>query len=88
VAIALLAAAATGFSAVACALVAITALARWAMATAVARTLGLPCRALWLLPLRDCLSFAVFVASFLGRRVRWRDQNLYVEPTGRMTVAD
>jgi ceramide glucosyltransferase len=88
VAIALLAAAGTGFGALACVLAGITVLARWAMATATARMLGLPLRALWLLPLRDCLSFAVFVASFFGRRVRWRDQNLYVEPSGRMTVAD
>jgi ceramide glucosyltransferase len=88
VAIALLAAACTGFGALVCVLVAITALARWAMATAIARRLDLSLRALWLLPLRDCLSFAIFVASFLGRRVRWRDQNLYVEPSGRMTVAD
>jgi hypothetical protein len=38
--------------------------------------------------LRDVLSFAVFVASFFGRRVSWRDQNLHVEPNGRMTVVD
>jgi ceramide glucosyltransferase len=88
VALAALAAVGTGFGAVTCVLAGITVLARWAMATATARLLGLPLRALWLLPLRDCLSFTVFIASFFGRRVRWRDQNLYVEPSGRMTVAD
>ncbi|MBV8120826.1 MAG: bacteriohopanetetrol glucosamine biosynthesis glycosyltransferase HpnI [Alphaproteobacteria bacterium] len=88
VALAILAAAGTGFSSVGCTLLTITVLARWAMTAAISRLLGLSVRALWLLPLRDCLSFAVFVASFLGRRVRWRDQNLYVEPSGRMTVAD
>jgi ceramide glucosyltransferase len=43
---------------------------------------------LWLLPLRDGLSFSVFVASFFVRRVRWRDLSLDVAPDGRMTVAD
>ena len=40
----------------------------------------------WLLPVRDALSFAVFVASFFGRTVFWRDQVFRVEPSGRMTV--
>jgi hypothetical protein len=38
------------------------------------------------LPVRDALSFAVFVASFCGRKVFWRGQNFYVEPSGRMIV--
>ena len=33
---------------------------------------------LWLLPLRDALSFAVFLGSFCGRNVSWRDQRLRV----------
>jgi ceramide glucosyltransferase len=87
-AIALVAAAATGFAPLACVLLALTCLLRWAAAAAFARVLGLPARKLWLLPVRDGLSFAVFVASFFGRRVFWRDQSLHVEPSGRMTVAD
>ncbi len=51
-----------------------------------AGALGLPAPRPWLLPVRDALSFAVFVASFFGRRVFWRDQNFRVEPSGRMTV--
>jgi hypothetical protein len=39
-----------------------------------------------LLPLRDALSFAVFVASFFGRTVFWRDQVFHVEASGRMTA--
>ena len=31
-------------------------------------------------------SFGVLVASFLGRKVFWRDQHFRVEPSGRMTV--
>jgi ceramide glucosyltransferase len=30
---------------------------------------------LWLVPLRDFMSLAVWAASFFGRRVRWRTQN-------------
>ena len=33
---------------------------------------GLKRQPLWLLPLRDCLSFAVFVTSFFGAAVSWR----------------
>jgi hypothetical protein len=35
---------------------------------------------------RDALSFAVFVASFFGRTVSWRDQLFHVDANGRMTV--
>jgi ceramide glucosyltransferase len=87
-AIAFLAAAASGFAAGPCMLFAITLLLRWAAAGAVARVLGLPTTRLWLLPLRDGLSFSVFVASFFVRRVRWRGLSLDVAPHGRMTVAD
>src|SRR5438046_1563201 len=61
-------------------------LLRWASAGLVARWLDLPRRDLWLLPLRDALSFAVFVGSFCGRSVLWRDQLLRVEPGGRMRL--
>ena len=87
-AIALLAAGIAGFGSTAGVLLAATCSLRWAAATVMARAVGLPMRRLWLLPLRDPLSFAVFVASFFGRRVSWRDQNLHVEPNGRMTVVD
>jgi ceramide glucosyltransferase len=87
-AIALLAALASRFGLTASILLGITCLLRWAAAAAIARVLGLPTERLWLLPLRDALSFAVFVASFFGRRVFWRDQNFHVEPSGRMTFVD
>ena len=50
----------------------------------IAGALGFDADRLWLLPLRDALSFAVFVASFFGRTVFWRDQLFRVEPSGRM----
>lgn len=84
--VAALAAVVTGFGLTSCIFLAITALLRWGGARATAAALGLPPPRAWLLPARDALSFAVFVASFFGRRVFWRDQNFHVEPSGRMTV--
>lgn len=59
---------------------------RWISAAAMARWLGLPTKGLWLLPLRDLLSFAVFVASFCGRSVLWRDQQFRVGRRGHISV--
>jgi ceramide glucosyltransferase len=39
----------------------------------------------WLLPLRDLLSFAVFVASLSGESVHWRGSHFAVEPSGAMS---
>src|SRR3954469_23624209 len=39
----------------------------------------------WLMPLRDRLSFAVFVTSLFGDRVHWREGRFAVEPSGVMT---
>jgi ceramide glucosyltransferase len=86
VAIAALGAAATGFGLTSCTFLAISWLLRWGSARTIAAALGLPAGWLWLLPARDALSFAVFVASFFGRRVIWRDQHFRVAPSGRMTV--
>jgi ceramide glucosyltransferase len=86
--LAVLAAGGADFSSASSVLLAITCLARWVAAGTIARALGLPISNLWLLPLRDVLSFAVFVASFFGRRVFWRDQNFHVESSGRMTFVD
>ena len=81
-----LAAAASGFSAAGCWLVLASCLMRWISAGIIARSLALPIGGFWLLPLRDILSFAVFLGSFCGRSVLWRDQLFRVEPGGRMTV--
>lgn len=87
-AIASIAAALGGFGLTASLLLGITCLLRFGSAAAVARLTGLPVRKLWMLPLRDALSFAVFVASWFGRRVVWREERLAVAPSGRMTVVD
>lgn len=70
----------------ACALFLATLALRWGAAAALARILDLPTRRLWALPLRDALSFAVFVGSFCGRSVSWRDQIFQVDATGRMSA--
>jgi ceramide glucosyltransferase len=87
-AIAFLAAAGSGLRASACVLFGVTLVIRAANAGLLIRTLRLPHGRLWLLPLRDLLSFAVFVASFFGCRVLWRDQNFDVAADGHMTFVD
>jgi ceramide glucosyltransferase len=47
-------------------------LCRVVLLSGVARGFGLPPQPYWLVPLRDLLAFAVFVASFLGRSVSWK----------------
>jgi ceramide glucosyltransferase len=44
--------------------------------------------ALWLVPIRDFLSFAVWAASFASRRVTWRSQALRVHSDGVLSGAD
>jgi ceramide glucosyltransferase len=61
-------------------------LCRVAAVRAIDRLLRLPPSPVHLLPLRDVLSFAVFVASFFARRVAWRDRTFRVGPSGRITL--
>jgi ceramide glucosyltransferase len=84
--IALLAAFAAGMGPTASAFLAISCLLRWGSAIAIARWLRLSLRRFWLLPLRDLLSFAVFVASFCGRSVSWCGQLFRVDEAGRITA--
>ena len=85
-AIALLVAVFSGMGPLACGFFVLACGVRWASAGALARILGLPMARLWLLPLRDVLSFAVFVGSFCGRSVTWRDQLFRVDAAGRMSA--
>jgi ceramide glucosyltransferase len=86
VAIALFAAAAARFGLTASLFLAITLVVRSAAAAAIAGALGLGRQRLWLLPARDALSFAVFVASWFGRRVTWRGARYRVAAGGEMTA--
>jgi ceramide glucosyltransferase len=60
-------------------------LCRVAAVREVDRSLGLPPSPLHLLPLRDLLSFGVFVASFFARRVAWRDSTFRVGRKGQLS---
>lgn len=65
--------------------VAFTAIAaRVALCLAVERAFGLNPHRYWLIPARDLLSFAVFVASFLGRGVAWRGHRYDVARSGAL----
>ena len=86
VAIAAIAATATGFGLTPTIFLVISCVLRWATARVIADALEVLPLKPWLLPVRDALSFAVFVASFFGRTVFWRDQVFHVEASGRMTA--
>ncbi len=61
--------------------------ARLALARAMARLAdGSPAPLAWL-PARDLLSFAVYVTSFIVRRVDWRGASLRMVSNGRITAA-
>jgi ceramide glucosyltransferase len=86
VAISAIGAAATGFDLTACMFLVTSLVLRWASARVIAGALGIGTAKLWLLPIRDTLSFTVFFASFFGRKVFWRDQHFQVAPSGRISV--
>jgi ceramide glucosyltransferase len=50
------------------------------------RRTGLRPAPLWLLPVRDCLTFAIFVASFFTASVDWRGQRLKMGDDGRVSA--
>jgi ceramide glucosyltransferase len=51
---------------------------------AIERGYGLPSHPYWLIPGRDLLSFAVFIAGFISRDVSWRGQRLRLLDKGRL----
>jgi ceramide glucosyltransferase len=59
---------------------------RGVMVRMVDRALALPPTPLWLLPGRDLLSFAVFIASFFTRTVAWRDRTFRIGRNGRLIL--
>jgi ceramide glucosyltransferase len=76
-----------GWSDSALAVLAFVALCRAATARAIDAALRLPSAAPWLLPARDLLSFAVFLASFFTRTVAWRGQRLRIGRRGQLIEA-
>ncbi|HWG78158.1 MAG TPA: bacteriohopanetetrol glucosamine biosynthesis glycosyltransferase HpnI [Stellaceae bacterium] len=66
------------------AVLALALVCRSAMVRMVDGALRLPATPLWLVPLRDLLSFAVFIASFLSRTVAWRDRTFRIGRDGQL----
>ena len=58
---------------------------RWWTGRRIDRALGLEPAPAWQLPVRDVLSFAVFIASFCGRSVAWRDRTFRIGRHGQLT---
>jgi len=54
----------------------------WKLSDAATQGLAFPCP-VWLLPLRDLMSVGVMVASFAGRRVEWRGEQLVADTPER-----
>jgi ceramide glucosyltransferase len=84
---ALLALACSGGAPWAWLLVAVTVVARLALKWRADRALRQRCRDLWLLPLWDIVSFAIFVASFRSSRVIWRGFSFKVDGDGLLSAA-
>ncbi len=60
--------------------------ARMVLLRAVRRNFGLSAPPYWLLPIRDLLSFAVFVWSFRGRDLTWRGRSYHMRADGRLSA--
>jgi ceramide glucosyltransferase len=78
---------ASGLAAAALGLVAATLALRLALASFAQQRLGggnLPLTAWGLVPLKDCLAFGLWLASFLGRGVTWKDRRFRLTPAGRL----
>jgi len=58
--------------------------ARGLLKRQVDRVTGERCRGLWVLPISDIVSFAIFVASFLSGRVVWRGVDFGVDGKGQL----
>lgn len=86
-AFALLAVAFSGGAWWACSLALAAMCARLALKLLSDRALRQRCRDLWLLPLWDLVSFAIFVASFRSSRVIWRGFSFKVDGDGLLSAA-
>jgi ceramide glucosyltransferase len=61
---------------------------RLALLRQVERAFSLPPQSCWLLPLRDLLSFAVFLASAAGRKVKWKGRGYRFRSRGYVDVTE
>ncbi|SEC06577.1 ceramide glucosyltransferase [Rhizobiales bacterium GAS191] len=77
---------ASGASAAGPALAILAILGRIVLLQVTARSHGLAPAPYWLVPIRDLLSFAIFVWSFCGRDLTWRGRNYHVRANGTLTA--
>jgi ceramide glucosyltransferase len=84
-ALALLGAALLGFSQLACAMVLGVLAIRSFLKLQIDSLVGTRTGSLFWLPLRDLLSFAIFLGSMVGNAVEWRGERLRVEKSGLMS---
>ncbi len=78
----------TGFRFYGLAVVAVAVSARWMLAHEVDGATGRPAGSGLLLPLRDLLSFGVFVAAFFANSVRWSGRRFTVAADGALTSTE
>jgi ceramide glucosyltransferase len=83
--LALIGATLLGFSAFSCWSLVLVAAARFSLKLRLDQAMNASAGPLWLLPVRDALSFAVFIASLFGNEVQWRDRRLRVAKNGAMS---
>jgi ceramide glucosyltransferase len=84
-AFALMAAALLDFNAVSIGVLGFTLFARLLLKYRIDGLFGTYAGPYWLMPLRDLLSFVVFVTSLFGETVHWRGSHFAVEPSGAMS---
>jgi ceramide glucosyltransferase len=83
--LALISAALLGFTQPALAMLGLALAARLFLKFRIDNIFGAYSGPVWLLPVRDVLSFAVFVTSLFGETVHWRGSRFSIEATGAMS---
>ncbi|MBN9593457.1 MAG: hypothetical protein J0I02_14620, partial [Alphaproteobacteria bacterium] len=85
VALALIAAILLGFSPISLGVLVVSIVARFVLKAHMDRLVSAPAGPYWLLPLRDAVSFLVYLCSFFGRSVDWRGEQFVVQPSGALS---
>ena len=83
--LALVGAAFLGFSLTACMVLAAVLLSRLFLKARIDHIVGAEAGPAWLLPMRDMVSFGIFLVSLFGHAVRWRGDRLHVGRGGAMS---
>jgi ceramide glucosyltransferase len=83
--VALIGAALLGFSPFSLTVLATVVAARFFLKYRIDRIAGASAGPAWLLPVRDVLSFAVFLVSLVGRRVEWAGERFSIDTRGAIS---